>query len=306
MLAVVQAVVVLLAVWWGGVLVGCPAASTPTRTPRRWRALGSAGHGSVMVVAGWEWALRRSAGLLHAAHLFPVRRWCSSYCRGLSRASPEPHLFPFFLQANEAAIKFARKYAKVQGERWGRGLQVCDVSVIGQLMTSVWEGQLGAAAFSSRSGGWGWALTRLAAPSLARTAWRQRADCHLGAAPAVLPAACSRAGPLQRRHRVGLRHRGCVLHRLLPRPHHGLAGAHVQGRGSRRGWAGLNWAGLCGAVLAACERQLEPAEPSPPRGAVRDARPPTCACPAVPPCLQDQYRTPFQPVMPGNVMVPYM
>lgn len=25
-----------------------------------------------------------------------------------------------------------------------------------------------------------------------------------------------------------------------------------------------------------------------------------------PPSLQDQYRTPFQPVMPGNVMVPYM
>ena len=30
-----------------------------------------------------------------------------------------------------------------------------------------------------------------------------------------------------------------------------------------------------------------------------------CQC-AVPAVLQDQYKTPFQPVMPGSVMVPYM
>ena len=30
------------------------------------------------------------------------------------------------------------------------------------------------------------------------------------------------------------------------------------------------------------------------------------AVPAVPAVLQDQYKTPFQPVMPGSVMVPYM
>ena len=145
------------------------------------------------------------------------------------------------------------------------------------------------------------------------------------------PAACSWPGPLQRRHRLGVRHRDCVLHRILPRPHHGLAGPHIQGVCSGAGVyvcvcvcvcvcvAAVECVCVCGAPkvqqASLLTRPLPAAAPAPCVIILSCCLPPCCSgclsydlcvlhVPHVP--LQDQYKTPFQPVMPGSVMVPYM
>ena len=167
-------------------------------------------------------------------------------------------------EANEAAIKFARKYAKVQGE-WRVGL--CFFVVLHCFLQTACTPRCRVSAacvcclclplavrWLVRHTHLSRGVQHAAPPGHALHARLARAlpPLHRTAAAHLTPCACSRAGPLQRRHRAELRHRDRVIHRLIPRPHHGLPGAHVQGVGGAGGSGVASGVGFCFVAFAGC------------------------------------------------------